>query len=161
MKFISENPAEKYAIVGYEGRNIYLDENDISSETLENAKSFCTKHGCFLSTSKVRNIYYLRGHLQQANYSQVVKGIFYGDNLPAELFEIIHCLSFWNQEGEKCYAMNKTGAESYADFILKCMASDCSVFVTPYPDQFITGKGGNHVWVDNRQTNERILIIHF
>ena len=106
-------------------------------------------------------MYYLRGHRYQADYAQVLKGILYSDALPEELFEVIHCLSFWNQEGNKNYAMNKTANESYPDFILRCIAADCRAFVTQHPKQFITGKGGKHVWIDNTTTHERILLIHF
>ncbi|SFS61770.1 hypothetical protein [Mucilaginibacter polytrichastri] len=161
MKFISDNPFDKYEVINYNGKNIFLDKNDVSKETLKNAKSFCRKYRYSLNTDKAVAVYYLRGHHEQAAYGQVLKGMLCSDPLPKELREIIHCLSFWNQEGTKNYAMNKAGNESYPDFILKCIAADCRAFVTPFAEQFITGKGGNHIWVDNRDTNERILLIHF
>lgn len=89
------------------------------------------------------------------------------------LNELFNCVKFWNKNGLHCHINNnehyKTGG-SYEDFILRCMAADCRAFVdakpsTYQPDlipgQFITGKGGSHVWVKRVSNDERILFIHF
>lgn len=90
-----------------------------------------------------------------------------------QLNEIFNCIKFWNNKGLECHINNNdhyaTGG-SYEDFILRCIASDCRAFVEAKtdlygnpitPDQYITGKGGNHVWVSRASDNERIMFIHF
>jgi len=89
------------------------------------------------------------------------------------LAEIFNCVKFWNREGLHCHINNnehyKTGG-SYEDFILRCIAADCRAFVNAKKSvwnpnviegAYITGKGGNHVWVARASDNERILFIHF
>lgn len=90
-----------------------------------------------------------------------------------QLNEVFNCIKFWNNNGLHCHINNnehyKTGG-SYEDFILRCMAADCRAFVEAKPSvwnpnviegAYITGKGGNHVWVSRTSDNERILFIHF
>lgn len=97
------------------------------------------------------------------------------EDFPTVLNEIFNCIKFWNNEGLDCHINNnpnyKTG-EQYEDFILRMIACDCATFCkgsnekeplmsTCKPDTYITGKGGNHVWVARKADNERILIINF
>lgn len=156
-----KNPAEIYEAFNFNCLNIFLDKSDFNNESGQKAISFCQLHGYSFNENKATALYFLRGRLSKVNYEKVLVGICEVETLPPELYEIIHCLTFWNQEGEKFYDMNKEGQETYSEFILKCIACDCRVFVEAYCDQFITGIGGNHVWVDDRKTHERILIIHF
>lgn len=92
--------------------------------------------------------------------------------LPDALTHIIECISFWNKEGVICYQNSKTTiwpdeqknrtckTISYEDFILWMISSDCEAFVISNP-QYLTGKGGHHVWIADRDTNDRILFIFF
>lgn len=90
-----------------------------------------------------------------------------------QLAEIFNCITFWNRNGLHCHVNNnehyKTGG-SYEDFILRCIAADCRAFCEAKPStympnivegKYITGRGGNHVWVARASDNERILFIHF
>ncbi|EHQ25526.1 hypothetical protein [Mucilaginibacter paludis] len=162
MNFISKDPAKKYPSFPYNGLRVFVSEDDLIGLTISKAVRLCDKHGLNYNAGfKAAQVYYLRGRVGKAEYGQVLIGIIEAEHLPAELNEIVHCLQFWNQEGVKNFNMNKEGQESYQDFILRCIAADCRAFVQPHADRFITGKGGNHVWVSDRQTDKRILIIHF
>jgi hypothetical protein len=162
MKFISEDPAKKYSSFAYNGLRVFVSVDDVSDLTKSKASALCDQHGLNHNAGfKAAQVYYLRGRIPKADYERVLIGVVESGHLPVRLNEIIHCLQFWNQEGAKNYGMNKSGQESYEDFILRCMAADCRAFVEPYANQFITGKGGNHVWVSDKPTNERILLIHF
>ncbi len=83
---------------------------------------------------------------------------------PAELNEILNCVRFWNAEGLDCHVKNNpnyTKGEAYEDFILRCIAADCRAFVEPKKEIYLTGKGGNHVWIQRVSDNHRILMVHF
>jgi len=161
MRFISESPESRYSVLSYSGLNIFLDTSDFCNESIQRAKDFCVLHGYAPTMTKANAVYFLRGTTKQVQYDKILVGILEAETLPIELNEIIHCLTFWNQEGEDCFKMNGKKDETYTDFILKCIACDCRVFVEPYCDLFITGTGGNHVWVNHKHSNQGILIIHF
>lgn len=161
MKFTSENPSKRYKSVLFNCAEILVDESDFNPLTVGNAIDFCQTHGYTFNGIGITAVFYLRGRLSKVDYSDVLVGILEAEVLPEKLFEIVHCLSFWNQTGVENYNRNKEGDESYRDFILRCIACDCRVFVKPCQDKFITGQGGNHVWVSDKSTNQRILIIHF
>lgn len=158
MSFIGKDPEEVYHVFDYSGIKIYLDEQDCSVETQECARLFCKRQNYVPSLAK--GFYYLRGHTKQVIHSRVLVGVLETESLPGELNEIVHCLTFWNQEGADCYMMNAEKQETYSDFILKCIAADCGVFIKPHSDRFITGQGGNHVWVSHKDSGKRILFIH-
>jgi hypothetical protein len=161
MEFISENPLEKYKSFKYNGIKVFVDQRDYRSITILKAVAFCRDRDNGSKDHKATEIYYLRGHLNQINFDQVLTGILVADILPPELNEIIPCLTFWNEEGLKCYIMNKTRNESYRDFILKCIACDCQLIIGRYGDRFVTGKTDDRVWIDEGKTNRRIITIHF
>lgn len=97
------------------------------------------------------------------------------EEFPKELSEIFNCIKFWNREGLDCHINNNPNykaGEAYEDFILRMIACDCEIYCkgsdeekplmpTCKPNTYITGKGGNHVWVARKSDNERILIINF
>jgi len=159
MGWKGENPENVYQRFDHSGITIYLDKEDCSEQTQSCAKFFCQHQN--YSPLQVKGFYNLRGHTKQVIYSRVLVGVLETQTLPPELFEVVHCLTFWNQEGADCYMMNAENQESYSDFILKCIAADCRAFVEPCADRFITGKGGNHVWVSHKESGKRILFIHF
>jgi hypothetical protein len=160
MKFPSNNPHKEYKFIKRNGLKIYLLEDDKVPTTIQKSKAFCDRHG--ISWKLFSKIYYLRGNRNKAEYGEVMIGALEsGKRLPKALWEVIHCLTFWNQEGMECHQMNAESNESYQDFILKCMASDCRAFVKPFSHRYITGTGGNHVWIADKKSGERILIFHF
>lgn len=160
MKFKSRNPSKDYKFIKHNGLKIFINEDDTTPQTKLIARSLCNQRG--LNYKIFSKIYYLRGERNKAEYGQVLLGgLEAGKRLPKPLWELIHCLNFWNQEGVACHQMNGEQAESYQDFILKCMACDCRIFVEPHSDKFITGTGGNHIWIAGKKTGERILIFHF
>lgn len=159
MGFIGKNPEEVYHHFDHSGIRIYLDGKDCGSDTVDCAKFFCKSQ--HYSAAQVKGFYYLRGHNRQVIHTRVLVGVLETETLPRELNEIVHCLTFWNQEGADCYMMNAGKEETYSDFILRCIAADCRVFVESCADRFITGSGGNHVWVSHKDSGERILFIHF
>lgn len=161
MKYNRYSPARNFRCLNFNGLKTFVEKNDLRFETKNNAKKICYHHGYTKREKKPFAVYYLRGWRTKVSYDHVLIGILEVKKLPPELYQIISCISFWNQEGEKCHHMNKQGDESYSDFILKCIASDCRVFTEPCGNRFITGRGHNHVWVDHNYTNKRILIIHF
>jgi len=160
MRLPSENPSNVYKFVKHNALKIYFNADDRIPVTVQTVRQWC--NDCNINYKVYLKIYYLRGHRNKAAYDQVIIGALEpGKRLPKPLWEVIHCVAFWNQEGIACHQMNGDPGESYQEFILKCMACDCRVFVEPYSDQFITGKGGNHVWIGDKLTGERILIFHF
>lgn len=159
MRFISESPESRYSIISYNGLNIFLDTNDFSNESIQKAQSFCALHN--YATKRANAVYFLRGTTKQVDYDKILVGILEAETLPIQLNEIVHCLTFWNQEGEDCFQINGKDGQTYAEFILKCILSDCQVFVEPYSELFITGRGGDHVWVSHKDCDQRIMIIHF
>lgn len=160
MEWKSKSLQESYHVIYHTAIEIFLDRSDVEIMTIKQAVSFCRRHRYGLGT-KATAVYFLRGTVLKADFTDVVVGILEANQLPPELNEIIHCLTFWNQEGRKCFLMNGVAGEHYHDFILRCIGADCKVFVNPHPDRFLTGGGGRHVWVSDLQTGERILIIHF
>ena len=96
--------------------------------------------------------------------------------LPAELFQVLASIGFWNTEGFRTYELNKKGELgskasqdlarklTYESFILDCLYADINCFATGsgkyWVEGYKFGKGGSHIWVSN-QNNERVLFIHF
>lgn len=162
MKFISASPENKYGHIDYNGFPIWVNQEDFSGETIKQVMLYCDAH--HLNTNagfKVKQAYYLRGARRQAAYGQVLVGFLKAEALPPELNEVAHCLTFWNQEASKLYPVNKKRNEDYTDFVLRGIAADCRAFVHPYPEQFVTDKGGSHVWIADKKSGERILLFHF
>jgi hypothetical protein len=162
MKFISESPESQYGNINYNGLKVLVNINDMTGETVKQIMLFCDKH-CLMGNAKYRfsNIYYLRGYRWQVDYTQVLVGFLETGQLPPKLNEVIHCLSFWNQEGTKFYPVNQSPGESYPDFILRGIAADCRALVQPYHDLFTTGRDNDKVWISDTETGDRILLIHF
>lgn len=158
MTFSSPSPAEQYISIQPDGVPVFVNPDDTGEPTVTHIKALYNKHGLH---HHARQVYYLRGHRKKADHEQVLIGVLESALLPPELNEIVHCLSFWNQEGKECYDINRKGQESYADFILRCVAADCRALIQPYSERFLTGNGGNHVWVADGVTKGRLLIIHF
>jgi hypothetical protein len=73
----------------------------------------------------------------------------------------VHCLSFWNQEAQKMFAINGDDGETLQQFVLRCIAADCRAFVQPCAELFLTGRDDKMVWVSHKITEERILLIQF
>jgi hypothetical protein len=97
--------------------------------------------------------------------------------LPSQLFHVLACCGFWNEQGKNVYEKNKAGEMggkysqeqarklSYNDFCLNSLLSEIKTFAEStgegyWVDGYKYGKGGSHIWVSNAQ-NERILFIHF
>jgi hypothetical protein len=92
--------------------------------------------------------------------------------LPTALVHIVECLEFWNREGASCHENGKDTdfrdpeknrlrkTIGYEDFILWMIDSDCQAFVNSHPE-YISGKGGHHVWIADAVTKERLLILFF
>lgn len=159
MKFISRNPSNDYKFIKHNGLKIYINAEDMTAETKLKARELCNERSFNYKTFS--KVYYLRGRRNKAHFGKVLLGgLEAGKRLPKELWEVIHCLTFWNQEGIECHRMNGKEDESYEDFILTAMACDCRVFVEPCSDMFITGRGGNHIWIADKKSGERILVFH-
>jgi hypothetical protein len=162
MTFKSIDPDNKYSKVTYNGTHTLVNIEDVSGETIAQVMQLCDNH--HLNTNAgfpCRRFYYLRGARNQAPYGQVLTGFLETEVLPPELFEIVHCLSFWNQEAEKMFAINADDGESLQQFVLRCIAADCRAFVQPCAELFVTGRDEKQVWVSHQATEDRILLIQF
>jgi len=161
MSWQGIKPELLYAAMRVSGLPVRISQNDYTRYTLESITDFIKRHRFAEKEVFYDMIYYLRGYRSKAAFEDVLVGLQEIKILPPELYEIIHCLQFWNQEGRKCYEMNKQQGETYRDFILRGIASDCRVFVEPHADKFITERDSSHVWVTEKQSGTRILFIHF
>ena len=162
MKFNSVNPDKKYSKITYNGTHSLVNIEDVSSETIAKIMQVCdTRHLNANAGFPCRRFYYLRGARNQAPYEQVLVGFLETEELPSELFEIVHCLSFWNQEAQKMLVINAEQGETLQAFVLRCIAADCRTFVKPCADLFTTNRDDKHVWVSHKATDERILLIQF
>ncbi|MCX2479358.1 hypothetical protein OQY15_09675 [Pedobacter sp. MC2016-15] len=163
MKWISKSPEDQYILFNHNGLPIFVDSSDYCEETIEQASNFCDYYGYSQRAETAVAVYFVRGHRHQCEYSEVLVGVLEADTLPVDLYEVVHCITFWNAEGRTCfnYPQNKGSKESYRNFILKCIASDCRVYVEPCEESYITGRSGDHVWISDKHSGERIMIIHF
>jgi len=162
MEFKSINPYQKYSKITYGGTHVLVNVEDVSGETIAQVMQLCDNHHLNTNAGYLcRWVYYLRGARNQAPYEQVLIGFLETEVLPIELFEIVHCLSFWNQEAQKMFAINADEGETLQQFVLRCIAADCRAFVHPYAHLFITQRDDKHVWVSYKETEERILLIQF
>lgn len=161
MSFIGTNPLLSCDGIVINGIWVFFDKDDNVGEQFSAALQFLDRHGFAAWSTFYPAVYYLRGSKAKSEYKEILVGMQEVETLPPELYEIVHCIKFWNQEGEKCFAMNKDNGEDYRDFIIRCIAADCRAFVDPNAEKFITGRGSSHVWVTDRQTKQRILLIHF
>lgn len=160
MKSIAKNPHQKKKSVKRFGLQVYFEEDDKTPATVEKAILACEMHG--FNWKLFSKVYYLRGWRNKAPHDDLLLGCLEkGKRYPKELWALLDCLSFWNQEGQKCHQLNSGEGESYRDFILRCMACDCRVYVKTHEDKFITGTGANHIWVADKKSGNRILIFHF
>lgn len=160
MTFPSKNPSHTYKFIRHNRLRIFLHADDRIPATIQTIRREFNRLN--LDSKFYSSVYYLRGHNNKVDYDQVLIGALEaGQKLPKSLWEVVHCLAFWNQEGAKCYEINKSASESYRDFILHCFAADCRVFVELGSSEYITGTGGNHVWISDKNTGKRILIFHF
>lgn len=161
MSWQGIKPELLYAAMHISGLPVRISQNDYTRYTLESIAEFIKRNGFAEREIFYEMIYYLRGYRSKAAYEDVLVGFQETKILPAELYEIIHCLQFWNQEGRKCYEMNKKDGEEYRDFILCGIAADCRVFVEPHAENFITDRDSSRVWVCDKRNSQRILLIHF
>jgi hypothetical protein len=162
MQWNPENPSDTFALGEYNHIKIYTDHNDKDETTMNAIHWFCDKHNLNHNAGlKVTALYYLRGHHQFADYSEVLAGIQEAEEFPAELFEVIHCLTFWNQEGRGQFESHQTPGQKYMDFMLDVIEADCDVYVRLFPEKFMTGRDEKQVWITDILTGQRILLIHF
>ena len=162
MKFTGENPDKVYCKITYHGTHILVNVQDVLGDTIRQVMQLVDDNQ--LNTSrgmKCRRVYYLRGARNQAPYGQVLVGFLTAEILPPELFEIIHCLSFWNQEAQKMFVINADEGETHQQFVLRCIAADCRAFVQPYAELFTMERDDKKVWVSHLKTGEQILLIQF
>jgi len=80
------------------------------------------------------------------------------------------CTEFFNRSGEYIYEQNKAGTlgsettqqaaknTPFNTWLLEMILSDCQTVIEGKP-QYITGKGGSHVWLSDAETKERLIII--
>jgi hypothetical protein len=162
MEFKSVNPDQKYSKITYDGTHTLVNVEDVSGETIAQVMQLCDNHHLNTNSGfKCKRFYYLRGVRNQCLYNEVLVGFLETEILPVELFEIVHCLSFWNQEAQKMFAINADEGETLQQFVLRSIAADCRAFVQPCAGFFITGRDDKMVWVSHKETEERILLIQF
>jgi hypothetical protein len=162
MEFKSVNPDTEYSKITYKGTHTLVNVEDVSGETIAQIMQWCDTRNLNMNAGfPCRRFYYLRGARNQTPYEQVLVGFLETETLPPELFEIVHCLSFWNQEAVKMFAINADEGETLQQFVLRCIAADCRAFVKPHAKLFLTDWDEKQVWVSHKETEERILLIQF
>jgi hypothetical protein len=97
--------------------------------------------------------------------------------LPSELFQVLACIGFWNEQGANVYEMNKAGKMGgktsqeearklpYETFCLNSLINEIRTFAESkeqkyWPTGYKAGKAGDHIWVSDAN-NIRVLFIHF
>ncbi len=141
MEFKSINPDTKYSKITYNGTHTLVNVEDVSGETIAHIMQLCdTRHINTNAGFPCRRFYYLRGARNQCPYEQVLIGFLETENLPPELFEIVHCISFWNQEAQKMFVINADQGENLQQFVLRCIDADCRTFVKPCAELFVTDR---------------------
>lgn len=162
MEFKSANPDTIYSKITYNRTQILVNVQDVSGDTIAQVMQLCDNNHINTNAGfPCKLIYYLRGARYQCPYRQVLVGFLETDILPTELFEVVHCISFWNQEAQRMFASNADKGETLQRFVLRCIAADCRAFVIPYADLFITSRDEKQIWVSHKETEERILLIQF
>jgi hypothetical protein len=146
MEWLSENPLDTYAKVTYHDHRVQIECNDIIGVTLKKVMQLCNVQLPQITDRRPSIIYYLRGTTKKADYSAMLIGFLYG-SLPKQLYEVVHSISFWNQEGRELYGINGRSGENFADFILRCMAADCQGFTAPLKSILVSGLTESMVYI--------------
>lgn len=151
-----------FIINNYNGIPVYYSQKDNSVNTINISNQKFKELGISnLKGDAVYTIFYLRGNNNKSLHSLTCLMMVESIAFDLSLIKMAENCQFWNSEGLKCYNENNTNKNiEYKDFILNCLAADARAFVNAN-QQFITGKGGNHVWIADATTNERIAILYF
>ena len=79
---------------------------------------------------------------------------------PESLQEVLSYIQFYNQYGTEVYKSDEKG-EDYQACILRNLERDCAVVMNCAADHYSCGSGQSHVWIAERISGKRILLIHF
>ena len=153
---------ETYITGDYNGIKVLFHHLDKEAQASAEPAALFNKHGFSASSgNKVTELYYLRGHRKYVSFDKVLIAALENlPTLPDDLYKMLENITFWNFDGENCHTMNCKNDDNYKDFILRVIASDATAFVDAHP-HYLTGKGGNHVWIAEKSTGKRVLVIHF
>ncbi|MES2458184.1 MAG: hypothetical protein V4594_21685 [Bacteroidota bacterium] len=142
------------------GLRLYLRKGDDEISAFNQACEFCRKHGYSNWRLDTHGIYLLRYPEATNETGKLIFGILETPSLPEALHQVIDLLRFYNRYGLEVYPNAKKRGETYQEYVLRKLARDCQEIVGSSAE-FSTGYGQSHVWVANRLTSRRILLMHF
>ena len=137
---------------------LYLSQGDNEMIGFNLACDFCRIHSYSSWRENTHGLYLLRGKTE--NRENMLMGLLETPVLPEPLGEVLNYLQFYNQHGEEVFRAAGISGD-YRQVILNHFAKDCTVAVKSAGDNYMTGTGQSHVWIAERLSGKRILLIHF
>lgn len=141
-----------------QGVPLYTDQGENEITVFNLACAFCCLHGYNGWRAHTHGLYLLRGGSERKD--DLLYALLETGHLPKELAEITRFLQAYNGSGTEIFKLYR-GADDYREFILRNLDRDCTEIVSKSGDQYISGRGQNHVWIAERLSGKRVLIMHF
>ncbi|TCD03216.1 hypothetical protein [Pedobacter psychroterrae] len=142
-----------------QGVPLYTDQGENEITIFNLACAFCCLHGYNGWREHTHGLYLLRGGSDDEE--DILFALLEIQVFPKELKGLTRFLQAYNGSGKAIYQLGKQGAEDYREFVLRNLDKDCTKIVSKSKVGYISGRGQNHVWIAERLSGRRVLIMHF
>jgi len=140
------------------GIPLYLREGDNEITAFNAACAFCRRHDYHSWRADTFVLYLLRA--KGSDPAHLLTAVQQVRELPKSLKRVFPTISFYNEFGRRLYGQLRKKGEDYRDCLIRCLAKDCQD-IAGKTGGYLSGYGSSHVWIAERLTSRRVLIIHF
>ncbi|WP_142528565.1 hypothetical protein [Pedobacter westerhofensis] len=140
------------------GVPLYINRGENEMTAFNLACEFCGLHSYSGWRENTHGLYLLRGGRERKENLMI--GLLEVPLLPKALEAVTDRLRYYNQYGEELYTKDKKQFEDYRDFIIRVLSKDCSGITDPN-ESYTSGYGGSHIWIAERSSGRRVLMMHF
>lgn len=142
-----------------QGVPLYTDQGENEITVFNLACAFCCLHGYNGWREHSHGLFLLRGGTDRKE--DILFALLETADFPKELKDLTRFLQAYNGSGKAIFQLAKQGSEDYREFVLRNLDKDCAKIVKTAGEGYISGRGQNHVWIAERISGKRVLIMHF
>jgi len=140
------------------GVPLYINTDDNEMTAFNVACEFCGLHSYNGWRVNTHGLFLLRGDSERRE--NLLMGLLEVPVMPKALEAVIDLLAYYNRCGDQLYAKNQKKFEDYRDFIIRVFSKDCRELTDPN-ETYASGYGGSHIWIAERSSGIRVLMLHF
>jgi len=140
------------------GIPLYISEGDDEMTTFNLASDFCSLHGYNNWRANTHGLYLLRGKSREKD--DILMAVQELPVFPVGLERIPQYIQHMNHFGKQSYHAVPQ-KDDYRSYTFRQLYGICGPLMRSLSEKYSYGRGQNHLWVAERISGKRILIIHF